>query len=119
MFKGKVITGDGIGRTLGYPTANLDTPKHDIKLTGGVYAVFATCGNRTYPAALVLQEDPWKVEVYLMNYEGGDIYGRMIEVDPRQKVSELEWFESQEELKKKIAKDIVLVQRVLNIDTGA
>ncbi len=115
MFHGKVITGDGIGKALGYPTANLDTGKQEVKLGSGIYAVHAKCVGREYPAALVIQEEPWKVEVHLINYDGKDCYGRVLEVEAVQKVSELEWFENEEELKQKIQKDIEAVKRVLNI----
>lgn len=114
MFRGKVIRGDGVGRTLGYPTANLDTPKNQVSLGGGVYAVRASCLGKEYPAALVIQDEPWKVEVHLINYDGQDCYGRMIDVDAVQKVSELEWFDSEDELKQKIQKDIDIVKRILN-----
>ena len=43
----------------------------------------------------------------------GDLYGKYVEVDPVQKVSELEWFETTEEIIKKIDQDIVLVKEVL------
>ncbi|HYE60135.1 MAG TPA: riboflavin kinase [Candidatus Kapabacteria bacterium] len=114
MFRGKVISGLGVGRTLGYPTANLDTPQNEIPLGSGVYAVRAELVGKTYAAALVLSHEPWKVEVHLLEYDGTSCYGRVMDVFPVQKVSELERIESEEELKKKIMDDIELVKRVLS-----
>ncbi len=122
MFFGKVITGDGIGRTLGYPTANLDTKKNEVTLVGGIYAVYATCLGKKYPGALVIQEEPWKVEVYLIDYEGKDCYGSVIEVEPVQKVNELEKIDNVEKLRQKIQSDVGIVRRVLgknSVDDGA
>lgn len=115
MFKGKVISGQGVGKTLGYPTANLDTPQSAVRVSTGVYAAYATCVGRRYPAALVLRGNPWKVEVHFFQYSAGDCYGRVVAVEPVQKVSEIEEFESMEELKEKIALDVEAVRRVLKL----
>ena len=115
MFEGLVVHGDKKGRELGYPTANLDIPAKDTKCNTGVYACFAFIGKRKYPAALIVNSRPNKVEVYLFDYDGGECYGASIQVDPVQKVSEIERYESLEELKKKIASDIEIVKRVLKI----
>lgn len=115
MFLGKVIRGDGVGRQLGYPTANLDTPPNAVNIKSGIYAARATCAGQEYPAALVIQHEPWRVEVHLLEYGGADCYGRVIEVDLVQKVSEIEQYESEDGLKKKIRNDVELVKRLLNI----
>ncbi|HAT03888.1 MAG TPA: hypothetical protein DCS29_03905 [Candidatus Magasanikbacteria bacterium] len=112
MIHGIVIHGDGLGRSYGYPTANLDCIRKDVKFSSGVYAAWAFVNHKKYTSALVIQHDPWKVEVYIIGFDG-DLYGKYVEVDPVQKVSELEWFETTEEIIKKIDQDIVLVKEVL------
>jgi len=49
-FEGTVIGGDGRGRSLGYPTANLDIPEELLIPGNGVYAVWATTRHGVHPA---------------------------------------------------------------------
>ena len=114
MFSGLVIRGDGIGRSIGYPTANIDIPAEKTNLNDGVYAARATVFGKTYASALVIQHQVKKVEVYMLGYDGVDCYGIQMSVDPIQKVSEIEEKDG-DELIKKIARDIELVKEVLNV----
>ncbi len=111
MFGGIIIRGEGVGRQLGYPTANLDVDPKKIKLRDGVYAARATVRNQIYQAALVIQRKKRKVEVYLLDWSGDNLYGLYLEVEPIQKVSEIE-ARAGDELKEKIAHDIILVKEV-------
>lgn len=115
MFGGIVIQGQMIGRTLGYPTANLDISVKDTKFAPGIYAAHATLNHKTYNAALVLHSELDKVEVHLFDYNGPEFYGTMVSVEPIQKVSEIESYESEDALKEKIEADIMMVRRVLKI----
>ncbi len=113
MLSGPVVNGDGIGKTYGCPTANLSLRRSQVKLHSGVYAATATLNREVYKAALVIQEKPWKVEVHLLDYKGPDFYGQHISIDPVQKVSEIESYDSIDELKEKIASDLELVREFL------
>ncbi|PIR76822.1 MAG: hypothetical protein COU32_00040 [Candidatus Magasanikbacteria bacterium CG10_big_fil_rev_8_21_14_0_10_42_10] len=112
MFGGIVIHGDGVGGTLGYPTANIDCPSKDVHFDPGVYAAKATYQGKVYKAALVIMKTPWKVEVHLLDFDGSDIYGQELRFEPIQRVSALERYDDIEELKEKIARDILSVQQV-------
>ncbi|MBD3311462.1 MAG: hypothetical protein GF349_03130 [Candidatus Magasanikbacteria bacterium] len=112
MFSGIVIRGDEIGKKIGYPTANLDTPKRKIDLESGVYAVWVGLRRKKYQGALAIQSSPWKVEVHLIDYKGGDFYGTYIEVEPIQKVSEMCRYNSQYELKEKIERDLEMIRGI-------
>lgn len=114
MFSGKVIQGDGMGEKYGYPTANLDTQSQDTHLKVGVYAGYAWYRNKKYPAAIVLQGNPWKVEVHLLGYTG-DLYGEELKVDAMERVSEVEKCDTEEELIAKIRHDIELVKELLEV----
>ena len=78
---GKVIEGDRLGRTLGFPTANLSV-SDQLKLipADGIYAVFAEAGGKTYRAMLhigprrTLNAPEKRIEVNLFDFEG-DLYG--------------------------------------------
>lgn len=115
MFKGTVIHGDKIGRTLGFPTANLDISIKDTKCKPGIYAAFIVLKNKKHKAALIINDSQKKIEVYLFDYDGEEFYGAQMEVDPIQKVSELESHDTVEDLKKKIDADILLVRKVLKL----
>lgn len=112
MFSGRVIRGEGIARSLGYPTANLQILPADTKLRDGVYAAWAVVSRQRYPAALVIQHAVKKVEVYLLDYTGPDLYDAIISIDPVGQVSSIEQLATTD-LKKKIARDILLVKDIL------
>jgi riboflavin kinase/FMN adenylyltransferase len=82
MVEGTVVEGDGRGRELGFPTANL-VPSDDLICPGhGVYAAFAN----GQPAAVNVGVRPTfetgrgvLIETYLIDWEG-DLYGRTLRV---------------------------------------
>jgi riboflavin kinase/FMN adenylyltransferase len=112
MIRGRVVKGLREARTLGYPTANLSISPAKTKLKTGVYASWATYNGAVYQAALVIRHDPDKVEVHLIGYSGPDFYGKKIEIDPVEKVSEMENMEL-DALIVKIRRDIDMVKKVL------
>ena len=82
LLEGEVVGGDGRGRRLGFPTANI-VPADDLACPGhGVYAAFAN----GHPAAVNVGVRPTfetgrgvLVESYLIDWEG-DLYGRALRV---------------------------------------
>lgn len=113
MFGGIVVHGDGKGKGLGYPTANLNISPLKTKCKDGIYAAKAIIRKNEYKAALIIDSERKKVEIYLFDYTGKDFYGIYLDVEPIQKVSELESHNSFESLKKKISDDIRLIQEIL------
>ncbi|MCU0460905.1 MAG: bifunctional riboflavin kinase/FAD synthetase [Bacteroidales bacterium] len=87
-LKGQVVKGRGIGRKLGFPTANLK-PCYRYKLipADGVYAVEVKVNNEIKPGMLSIGTNPTvskepgrrSVEVNIFDF-GRDIYGMEIEV---------------------------------------
>ena len=112
MISGIVIHGDGMGKTFGFPTANLDCSKKQVKLSAGVYAAWTYYNKKKYSSALVIQEKPWKVEVYLIDFKG-DLYGKYLDVDLVQKVGEIERVDTREKMIKKIGEDAEMVKKIL------
>jgi riboflavin kinase/FMN adenylyltransferase len=81
FFSGTVVKGDAIGRTLGYPTANLENDDSDkISLGDGVYAVYAQVkgikrkGMLSIGTRPTLTDPTRKTEVYLFDFNES-IYG--------------------------------------------
>lgn len=102
ILRGKVISGRGVGAELGYPTANIkckDCP------ASGVYAARVNVDGTKYKSAAVAQNS--LVEVLLFEFEG-DLYSKELEVEILKKVSEIEKFDNQKDLIKKIKADIKL-----------
>ena len=88
---GTVAHGRKMGRTLGYPTANLKFPPALLAPKDGVYAgrVFLHETNETFRAAISVgtnptvtpgENAPRTVEAYLMDGFSGDLYNRTISV---------------------------------------
>ncbi|MCJ7558802.1 MAG: bifunctional riboflavin kinase/FAD synthetase [Gammaproteobacteria bacterium] len=82
---GKVVRGDQLGRTLGFPTANILPSRRVLPMTG-VYAVWvAGVDSRPWPAVANLGTRPTVngkralLEAHLLDFDG-DIYGRHLEV---------------------------------------
>lgn len=113
MIQGIVIRGEGVGKKLGYPTANLDVDVDDVSFSGGVYAAKAVFDSLSFDAALIINKDKNKIEVHLFGYEHEDFYGSVLLVEPIQKVSEIEVWESDEALLTKINNDITMIQQFL------
>ncbi|MGB6372875.1 MAG: bifunctional riboflavin kinase/FAD synthetase [Methylocella sp.] len=81
---GEVIHGQEIGRTLGFPTANL-LPDPSCRLRHGIYAVRVVVGTNTYDGVAsygrrpTFDNGPALLEAFLFDFSG-DLYGDTIEV---------------------------------------
>jgi len=88
---GVVVHGDKRGRTLGFPTANIDAHTGMIFPGRGVYAARARLDGRWYRAAVNVGHNPTflhpgdetafvRIEAYLLDFQG-DAYGADMVVD--------------------------------------
>ncbi len=113
-LRGTVVHGKKRGRRLGFPTANLNlhheaTPPSGVyiskvELDGQVLWGLTNVGVRptfTQGAGAVRKT----VEVYVQDYEGGDLYGRTLEVEPLCFLRSEEAFESPAALTAQIEQD--------------
>jgi riboflavin kinase / FMN adenylyltransferase len=114
---GRVIKGDGAGRQLGFPTANLEITGLVLP-PNGVYAAHAHVAGKTYRAVLNIghrptlhQRDPqFHFEVHLLDFSG-DLYGQTIEVTFAGKLRDEKTFPSPDALKAQITRDIAGAKR--------
>jgi riboflavin kinase / FMN adenylyltransferase len=111
FFSGRVIHGDKLGRTLGYPTANLEyTDEEKIRLAHGVYAVQVSVQGALKKGMLSIGNRPTltgsdeRVEVNIFDFDQ-DIYGERITVIVKKFLRLQEKYDSLEELKLQLARD--------------
>lgn len=83
-IEGNVVHGASRGQTLGFPTANIQSP-NELLPSHGVYAVHAHVGGRAIDGAAAIGvrptfgEGPVSIEVFLFDFDG-DLYGKHVEV---------------------------------------
>jgi riboflavin kinase / FMN adenylyltransferase len=103
-ISGKVVHGDKIGRTLGFPTANLDVDPNKLIPKDGVYAVDVFVEDKKYLGLLsigfretVTNSREHRVEVNIVDFNQ-DIYGETIRLEFLGKLRDEKKFNSLEEL---------------------
>lgn len=109
-ISGRVVHGDELGRTIGFPTANLPL-RRQVSPVKGVYAVEVTgLGDKPLPGVANIGTRPTvagvrqQLEVHLLDVVM-DLYGRHIDVILRKKIRNEQRFASLDELKAQIARD--------------
>jgi riboflavin kinase/FMN adenylyltransferase len=119
---GRVVRGDGRGRTLGLPTANVDTGGALLP-PRGVYAVQAGLADGSWVVGAcnvgvrpTFGGAPATVEVHLLDWQG-DLYGQDVEVLFQRRLREERTFAGPEELTSQIRADVAAVRSLR--DAGA
>ena len=114
QLNGKVITGQSIGKTLNYPTANIDLnePNKIIPKTG-VYLVRCTVNKNTYFGMMNIGHRPTidqnqnsnvNIEIHIFDFKN-NIYGCDLQVELLDYVRDEQRFESLSSLKEQLQKD--------------
>ena len=113
---GKVVTGQQLGRTIGFPTANLQLPPEKFLPRYGVYSVDVLLNQAAIKGVMnigcrptIAAEIP-TIEVHLLDWSG-DLYGQTIKVNLLRFLRPEQKFPSVEALKQQITRDC---QAVLN-----
>ena len=115
---GKVVVGDGRGRTLGFPTANLDYSEDRLAPGNGVYATWACVGDDRYMAATnvgvrpTFGENERIVEAFLLDFDG-DLYGKDITLEFVGRLRDELRFESAEALVTQMHVDVEQARETL------
>jgi riboflavin kinase/FMN adenylyltransferase len=120
LLNGCIVHGNRIGRTLGFPTANIemDDP-HKILPAAGVYAVWVRLDGTPYKGMLSIGNRPtlngrdMAVEVHLLHFSGL-IYGRNIEILFVRRMRDNKKFENLEALKAQLAEDSRIADEILS-----
>ena len=104
--KSNVIQGSHIGRTLGFPTANMEYPKDIVKLPHGVYKV-NVLGRKAllnWGVKPTFGKNSEVLEVHIPNFDE-DLYGKSLEIEFVSKIRDERKFNNIEDLKFQINKD--------------
>lgn len=109
-ISGRVVHGDALGRTIGFPTANIPL-RRQVSPVKGVYAVeVAGLGDKPFYGVANIGTRPTvagvrqQLEVHLLDVVM-NLYGRHIDVILRKKIRNEQRFGSLDELKAQIARD--------------
>jgi riboflavin kinase/FMN adenylyltransferase len=116
--KGCVVKGEGRGKTLGFPTANISTTY--FLPQDGVYACFIKIGSiglfkgvcNVGPKPTFASSGRF-LEVFILGFEG-NIYLKSTEVFFVQKIRDVFKFQSVNDLKERIMKDVQISQEILS-----
>ena len=119
--EGMVVPGEQRGREMGLPTANVSVPD-DVALPGrGVYAGRVVLATGRYPAAINLgysptftegDDPPLRLEAFILDYEGDDLYGQRIRVEFLERLREERRFPTPAELVAQVEEDIARTREV-------
>ncbi|GAB3536853.1 bifunctional riboflavin kinase/FAD synthetase [Pontibacter brevis] len=117
----EVVEGNKLGRTIGFPTANLALPRnHKLIPANGVYAVWVKLGETRYAGMMNIGLRPTvdgkqlSLEVHILQFDQ-DIYGQPITVEFVAQLRKEQKFEGLEALKSQLAKDKEATQQVLQL----
>ncbi len=111
MLSGMVVKGRQLGRTIGFPTANLRVnDAYKLVPADGVYAVWVKRGNAVHKGMMSIGMNPTvdgkerTIEVNLLDFDA-DIYGETLTLEFVQRLRNEEKFDGLEALKVQLAKD--------------
>lgn len=121
----EVVVGNRIGRTMGFPTANIELPREYMLINcGGVFACLVDYEGKTYKAMANIGHRPTIgdrtkdqpiIEVNLFDFDG-DLYGKQIRVSFIDRIRDEEKFDSLDELKAQLEQDKKAVMKLLDHD---
>lgn len=113
---GKIVEGKQIGRTIGYPTANIDFESIKLLPKKGAYIVEVYIEDQFYKGMLSVGTNPTvngdklTVEVYILDFNE-DIYGKVITVKFRDFLHDEIKFDGLEKLIERLDEDKILTEK--------
>jgi riboflavin kinase/FMN adenylyltransferase len=116
-LEGAVVRGDGRGRELGFPTANLALVPRSAAAAVGIYAGTAHLPGSSHRAAISVGYNPTftdersavRVEAFLLDFDA-DIYGSPIRLDLTRRLRDEIGFDSVDDLLAQLHRDVAAVR---------
>ena len=128
---GIVVRGDRRGRALGYPTANVETPRFTAIPADGVYAgrlvmrdARTGASKESFPAAISVGSNPTfegsrrTVEAYVLDFDA-DLYGEHVGVEFVARLRPMAAFDRVEDLLAAMARDVLLTRQILEVPSSS
>ncbi len=120
-LNGEIIHGDGRGRHIGIPTANISTWSEKMIPEAGIYATWSKMGERFIPGVVNIgvrptfydQPTQQTIEVHLLDFDE-DIYGQEMRLFFVKRIRDEEKFDSADALMVQIRDDINKSREVLS-----
>ena len=120
-LSGKIVHGKSIGRTIGFPTANVEVsegykllPKNGVYLVQSIINKKQVFGMMNIGVKPTLIESSKTIEINFFDFEG-DLYDKNIRVDIKQFIRDEVRFKSLELLKSQIQKDKINCNSIIDI----
>ena len=112
MLTGKIIKGKGLGKQIGFPTANLQIiESYKLVPKNGVYVIKAVLNGKIVKGMMNIGHNPTisddknkNIEINFFDFEE-DLYGQQIQVDIQLRLRDEHKFESVEALRNQLVKD--------------
>jgi len=111
-FSGRVVHGDALGRTLGFPTANLEVDPVKLIPADGIYEARVILDGKRWRSAVSIGTKPTThengvraIEALILEFKG-DLYDKILTVELLRYIRPQEKFGSLEELRQAIANDV-------------
>jgi len=119
---GKIVRGDGRGRQLGFPTANIQLPTSVALPAAGVYAGVARLENDTamHVAAIhvgpapTFERERQTLEVHMLDFPDRDLYDERLSTQIQHHIRDIEKFASVDELVVAIEDDCEQARQLLD-----
>src|SRR5204863_5277284 len=118
-IEGVVVRGDGRGRELGFPTANLLLGEHAASPADGVYAAWLVRRGERLRAAVSVGTNPTfsgcerRVEAFVLDFDG-DLYGERLALDFVVHLREMRRYDAIEPLVAQIHQDVADTRNALS-----
>lgn len=119
FIQGSIIHGSQIGRTIGFPTANIHI-ENEYKMipANGVYAGYSIVDDKKYKAVINIGHNPTisennktSIEVHLIDFQQ-DLYNETLQVSFMYRLRDEQKFESLDALKNAIQRDVDCVRKM-------
>jgi riboflavin kinase/FMN adenylyltransferase len=115
-IEGIVVEGKKLGRTIGYPTANINCPGEKALPARGVYAVCVKLHNKIFRGMLNIGYNPTvsslkelSIEVHILDFDD-DIYGELLRVEFCKKIRDEKAFSGKDELVENLDSDKSIIR---------
>jgi riboflavin kinase/FMN adenylyltransferase len=123
VIAGRVMDGRKLGRTIGFPTANIQVRRKRLPLSGVFAVTVSGVGPQPLPGAANIGVRPTVdaglqpvLEVHLLDFDR-DIYGLHVDVNFLHRLRDEAKFESLDALKAQIARDVAAVRAYFTTHT--